>query len=234
MIMRNRTAGWMVTMLLVTTFVVGSAGSLSAEKPSDSTPAMSVDVLTFTARDGETYFTLPLTVAPVGETRPGPSDIAVLIDTSASQVGAHRVQALGVLESFLSTLSDGDRVQLFAVDVRTTPLSPSLSPPRSDAVKAAVATLNRRPPLGATRLLPALKQAAAVLEASDRARIVYIGDGMSVAGLIDPKALAPLVTALRDSRISVHCYGVGSRVDIEVLGVLALQTGGTVEVDQGC
>ena len=44
-------------------------------------------------------------------------DHIVLVDTSASQTGGHRVQALATLDAFLANLADGSRFLLFAVDV---------------------------------------------------------------------------------------------------------------------
>ena len=63
---------------------------------------------------GESYFAL--SIRPEGLEAGPARDHVVLIDTSASQVGAHRKQALAVVKELLASLPATDRVRLFAVD----------------------------------------------------------------------------------------------------------------------
>ena len=55
----------------------------------------------------------------------------------------------------------------------------------SEAVREAVSRLKRRAPLGATRLLPALDAAARSLTGKRPGCVLYIGDGMSSAELVE-------------------------------------------------
>src|SRR5579863_604258 len=56
-----------------------------------------------------------------------PRDHVILVDTSASQAGAHRQQGLDVLDSCLASLGKSDRVQLYAVETQVQPLSQNFS-----------------------------------------------------------------------------------------------------------
>ena len=193
----------------------------------------SVDVLRYTAPDGETYFALPL-VAPAKAAKTSSSrDVVILVDTSASQTGSHRVQALAVLDDVLASLGSSDRVQLFAVDVQATALTDDWSLAGSETIRQAVTRLRRRAPLGATRLVPALDAATRALAGKRPGSVLYIGDGMSSAELVNADDFKQVLARFRNRHVSIHSYGVGPRLDLQVLGVMAQQTGGTVVVDRG-
>jgi hypothetical protein len=154
----------------------------------------------------------------------------IMVDTSASQVGEHRQQSLAVLASVLKSLPDGDRVRLFAADLRAEPLDDGFHDVRSPAVADAVELLNERVPLGATNLEGVLRTAmqSATESPTD---ITYIGDGMSTADLVEIPELRTLVADLRRRRMPVHSFGVGGQRNLQLLGILALQTGGYLDFD---
>lgn len=159
-------------------------------------------------------------------------DHLIFVDTSASQVGAHRLHSLAILESMLAGLPDTDRVQLFAIDVQAEPLMSSFAQVHSNDVRQGVTTLKGRIPLGATNL-QAVIQTALKAKAADRdCSIVYIGDGMSTADLLEPTELRRLVTSLRQQKIPFHSFGIGPKINLELLGILALQTGGFIDFDK--
>ena len=54
---------------------------------------------------------------------------------------------------------------------------------------------------------------------------------MSIAHLLQPAELTALTAAMKDARVAVHAYAVGSKTDMQLLGILATQTGGVVKVD---
>lgn len=154
----------------------------------------------------------------------------ILIDTSASQVGEHRQQSLAVLQSLLKSLPEKDRVRLFAVDLRAEALDEGFNDVHSPAVASAVERLKLRVPLGATNLEAVLR--TAMQSATDLPTdITYIGDGMSTADLLEVAELRSLVSDLRQRRIPMHSFGVGSQRNMQMLGVLAQQTGGFVTLD---
>jgi len=230
--LRSTVALWafLAALVVVTSSSAISAAAVVAQK--------TVDVERYTAPDGETYFALPL-VAPKASGTPAADsahDVVILVDTSASQTGAHRVQSFAVLEDVLRSLGTSDRVWLFAVDVQATSLTSAWSRANSQMVRDAVARLRRRAPLGATRLVPALEAAARTVSPDSQQRsgsVLYIGDGMSSAELVDVADMKKLLVRFRNRQVPIHSYGVGPRLDLQVLGVMAQQTGGTVLVDRG-
>src|SRR3990172_8523782 len=205
------------------------ASAIAAEKGSRASE-LAAGVSTYSAPGGQTYFAVALKARGL-ESHATPRDHVVLVDTSASQAGDHRVQSLAVVKNFLASVPATDRVALIAVDVDAERLSAGFVAPTGDAAVAALAKLNDRAPLGATNLLGGLKSALALATAEHPTSMVYIGDGMSVANLIQRPALAELLDELRGRQIAVHSYAVGPRTDVQLLGLLAQQTGGTVRCD---
>jgi hypothetical protein len=219
-LLRNLTDGaclWAGLMACCATCAAGEPGE----------PAASL--IRYEVPGGETFFALALKTGPLpaAEQR----DHAILFDTSASQAGAHRRQALAVLDGFLAALGKTDRVRLFACDVKVKPLADDFFPPQSAETREAVTKLQRIVPLGATAMQPALEAALKSLP-GDRARsILYIGDGMSTAQLIQVPELRALLARMRQARAPVHSFAVGPRTDLQLLGTLAEHTGGVVFVD---
>jgi hypothetical protein len=155
----------------------------------------------------------------------------VLVDTSASQTGEHRKQAFGVLDGYLAGLKSGDTVSLYAVDSDVKALSKGFVAVGSNDLKSAVSTLKRRIPLGAGKLLPALRTAVNSPSADRRRVVTYIGDGMSTGQLIDPVVFRAFVEECQDEKIVISAYAVGPRTDLILLGMLAHHTGGLLLVD---
>jgi hypothetical protein len=178
---------------------------------------------------GESFFALSLRARSLPAA--GAHDHVILVDTSASQAGAHRRQALAVLEACLAALDKSDRVRLFAFDVKVTALADDFFPPQSGETKEAVAKLKQIVPLGATALQPALETALKSFSGDRGRSIIYIGDGMSTAKLIPLPDLRDLFGRLRKARVPVNSFAVGPRTDLQLLGSTAVHTGGTVLVD---
>ena len=63
--------------------------------------------------------------------------------------------------------------------------------------------------------------------------MVYIGDGVSAAQLFVPAAFAKLVRPVGRVELPVFSYGLGPRVDGQLLAALANYTGGTIVLDDG-
>ena len=96
------------------------------------------------------------------------------------------------------------------------------------ALATALPKLESRIPAGSTDLLGALHTALGELTAERAGSIIVIGDGMSTARLIQSAELQQLVTELQNRRVPVHSYAIGSSTDLQLLGVLALRSGGLV------
>ncbi len=131
--------------------------SSAASDRSRESGKRSASLICYDVPGGETLFALLLQAD--ANDKSTPHDHVILIDTSASQAGAHRRQGLAVLDACLASLNAFDRVQLFAVDTQVKPFSNGFFGLQSAETKAALGELRRRVPLGATSLQPALDAA---------------------------------------------------------------------------
>lgn len=206
------------------------AGACAAEAAA-SKPELQ-QLVVYAHPDGTKYFGLCLRAPAQAKESPGVA-VAILFDTSAGQVGDFRAKALEVLDQLLQRFGAEDRVQVFGVDVNTIPLSEGFLSVQSDQIKQAVEKLHQRTPLGATDLPKALTTALELLRAQEGKprTIVYIGKGTSKARLLDAQEFAALVKQLKDARVSVHSYAIGPGPDLQLLGALAAQTGGSLLED---
>ena len=187
----------------------------------------------FAHPDGTNYFALSVK-PPAATAAAGPHDVVIVVSTSASQIDEYRTKSLEALQSVLAGLGAEDRVRLIAADLDAVPLTKGFVAPNSAEMTAAIAALQQRTPLGSNDMEKALTTAAASFGASAKnpRALIYIGEGSSRANVISPEKYEKLVTSLAEQRIPVIGYGVGPRVDQQMLGSLAQQTGGTV-IDDG-
>ncbi len=183
--------------------------------------------------EGQTFYALSLKPEMAKE-QVDASRIVVLFDTSASQQGAYRAAALQSLQTLLDNLRPSDRVELLAVDLSVKPMTDAPATPGSFELIAGYEALTEQVPLGSTDLAGGLKAAAAILEQSNDGQrsVVYIGDGISVANLLDTEVLTEVVGKLRKAHTSVTSFAIGPKLDTQLLAVLANQTGGNLYVQQ--
>ncbi len=62
---------------------------------------------------------------------------------------------------------------------------------------------------------------------------MYIGDGATIDATGNEDRFASLIDALRSERISVHSVAIGPTTNIELMAILANQTGGVLGVVGG-
>lgn len=189
-------------------------------------------ILSYQNSAGENYYALRFKADRLPATSHAGERIAILFDTSASQVGEHRVQALDVLKAFLTELPNDASIAIYAADVQCTPFVSEFVKPQSRQATLAVESLSNRAPLGATNLAQAFKTVQQGLQKEQPRSILYIGDGMSSARLISLPEMAKLTQQLSAQHIPVHSYGVGPKKDLQMLDTLAVYTGGVVLTDQ--
>ena len=220
--MLTRYSFWTRSMCLATALAV-SASAIAADTAR----------LAAFRQDGETSYALSLT-ADMPNKEVDAVDVVVLFDTSASQQGAYRETAIETLRSLLAGLRPSDRVQVVAVDLNAKPLTQDFAPAQDPAIAEALAALGQQAPLGTTDLGGALNAAVEQFEKGDSANraIVYIGDGISMANLLDAPTLGPIVAKLQAAHVPVSSYAVGPEIDAQLLAVLANQTGGNVYVGE--
>lgn len=203
--------------------------SVAIAGPAFAADPATAELYSHQALDGHSYYAVSLK-GPAQPTSLAPHDHLILVDTSASQVGEHRTMAINVLKELLASLPATDRVQIHAIDVKSTALTKGFVSPAS-AAKETLPVLQSRLPAGATDLLAALRTASNSFEKGRESSIVYIGDGMSSAHLLQPKELQETVSNLRERQIPIHGFAVGANKDLLLLGVLAEATGGMALID---
>ena len=231
-------ASWLTTRgrLARAAVVAGSlplAALLAVASPSlaDAGVADTAEVYTYSGAAGNA-FAVGLR-ADEARTAAGPMRHVILLDTSASQVGQHRTHSLEVVDQMMAALPAGDRVRVLAYDLGTTDLTGAFISPRT-ARDVVAAKMSLRVPAGSSDLLTALTDARRIVGESDTpASVTVIGDGMSVARLVQPADLDGVLSQFRTAGTAVHTYGVGSRTDRQLLGILANQTGGAIGHDDG-
>ncbi len=187
---------------------------------------------TFTNPDGTNFFAISLKPEGIAATDE-PRDVVVLFNTSAGQTGEFREKALAVLQNMVSGMSAGDRVQLMAVDLKANALTKTFVDPKGEEMSDAMARLKARTPLGASDMKKALTAAAGsfAADAKNPKVIIYIGDGRSTAKFLTAEESAELIGKLAEKRISMDSYLIGPKVDMQIAGALAGQTGGMVVND---
>jgi len=179
---------------------------------------------------GSHYFALSLQADPVGNYPLAESyEVAILVDTSATQTGTVRIESLEVLHEVAASLPVGTKTALLACDVDTLDLSGGLIETTDAQWETAVARLEKRIPLGTTNLGGALTATAKLFRnpASQRT-IVYIGDGINRANLLNKQQHRQLIDQLVESKITVNALAIGPIVDLASLAAIANQTGGIV------
>ena len=187
----------------------------------------------YTHADGTNYF--GLAVKPSAAPSAGGRDLVVLFDTSASQAGQYRSDALASLGDLLSQLGPEDRVRLIAVDLHAIPMTKGFVAPKGPEMEKALEKLNRREPLGSTDMEKALSAAVESFGAASQSEraAVYLGDGMSTAQLLGTEEFKNLTGRLVDARIPLSSCPIGPKVDLQLLGALAANTGGrTIDLSE--
>ncbi len=208
--------------------LIGPVAAVAESAPS------SAELSTYQRENGETFFALSLTPSADAADRAQPRDIVILFDTSASQAGPYRDTAMAALEACLAKLRPEDRVQLLAVDLDARPITSEFLAADSDQMRAALDSLRKETPLGATDMESVLRAAISRFEPARPAgrTILYLGDGLSNANLLGSESFGELVTALSTARISVSSYAIGPQRDGRLLAALANQTGGNLYIDE--
>ena len=159
-----------------------------------------------------------------------PTDILVLFDTSASQMGDFRRSGIDALSALLDAARPGDRYALAAIDVECVPLGKDFGPARGPEMTRALQSLAARTPLGSTDLVRGLLKAAELFAPGDRPRVVvYVGDGPGVDG-VEPAEFAAALDMLRARRIAVTSLGIGPQINWPLLAALGHATGGMLVI----
>ena len=229
-----------LSSLLATVLVVASAITAQTQvlglETGHRVPWVRLDG--YTQADGTNAFALTLPPAaeqPALRGHPrvpanGPRDVVILVSTAASQTGDYRAKSLATLRSLLSKLDANDRVKLVAFDLNAIPLTPEFVAPNSPQMAAALTALDHRTPLGSCDLETGLETAARSYSGDSKSAraIVYMGDGSSRANPLTIDRLDRIVNDLVTQRAPVIAFGVGPRLQEQLLGTLVARSGGVL------
>ena len=218
--------GILVALLVLCLQVTFSGESLGANPSANEARMATYDSA------GETYFAL--SISPQITNRPQrASDIVIYVDTSASQSGVYKTDSIATLKQLMGNLNAADRVKIFAVDLDPISFTDRFVSPASDEVAVAIENLSRRVALGSTDVELMLGAAVNEFEKTEgkNKNIVYIGDGISRAGILQTEAFSQSVAELVRNQISFSSFAIGPERNIELMAALANHTGGNVFLD---
>jgi uncharacterized membrane protein YgcG len=158
-----------------------------------------------------------------------PHQHLILIDTSASQMGEHRQLSFQVAHDLIQKLPANDRVWLWTIDINAQPLHAGFVKPGDAQITASFESLESRIPAGSTDFNKGLL--TATQDINELTSVIYLGDGMSGSHLLPAHEVQALTTTLNQRHVVFHALAIGPKRDFELLGVMALRTGGCVFSD---
>lgn len=163
-----------------------------------------------------------------GTLKAQPSEVVVVVDTSAAGDDASRQLKAAAAEAVIRALSDTDKFALISLDVKPTVLHPKegLAPATEAEIAIALERLAENSAGGATDLGAMFDVALERLHGGDQPAIVYVGDGIATSGETTAEKLVErLRRALSTSRARLFTVGVGD-ANQGLLNALARAGGG--------
>ncbi|MDR0869215.1 MAG: hypothetical protein LBN39_00330, partial [Planctomycetaceae bacterium] len=183
----------------------------------------------YTSPEGTSYTAVGIRGAAVPSN--AVSEVAFLVDTSASQAGQVRHDVLKSLADTLNELPASAKIQVFAMDVETESLTGGFVQNGSPELLNALQKLQRRVPLGAADIAKGLKTVKNSYKgdaAAARRAVVYFGDGRSMARTVSPKEFGQIVDDYTSAKIPFNACAAGIATNLGLLGAFANQTGGNL------
>lgn len=184
-------------------------------------------LIAYTTQQGEKYFALQ--VQPkLAQGPERPRDILLLIDTSASQAAAPMETSRKLAKLFADNLRDNDRLSLWTISNEARAVSRGFQGKKD--LTEALKTLDKEYASGGTNLKKGLQDVIPTFEdiAGRQKVIVFVGDGLSIAGPINSSDRASLVKEMARKEIGFYPIPIGPRLDPANLHGLASGTGGLV------
>ncbi|WP_158222624.1 VWA domain-containing protein, partial [Rhodopirellula sp. MGV] len=205
--------------------------------PNVSADEAQVRIVSFTASEGDSYFAASIMPSAddtlLAATSKAAADVVIIVDTSASQAGDFRRESMAALKSVLSNLRSGDRAKVYAADVDAVAMTSNFASSNESNVSNAMGALSRRLPLGHTNMVAVIEAVRGTLLSEPQSHtrsIVYIGDGASIDATGNETRFSAMVDALRADHISVHSIAIGPTKNVELMAILANQTGGVLGI----
>ncbi len=158
-----------------------------------------------------------------------PTDLAVVVDTSASADESSRQQKTAAAEAILRAMSPQDHFTLIALDTMPTVLYPKegLADASDKEIAAALLRLAEHAAGGATDLGALFDAALGRVHGKEQPAVIYIGDGLATSGEVSADRLAErLRRSLAVSRARFFTVGVGPNANHALLHELSRAGGG--------
>lgn len=158
-----------------------------------------------------------------------PTDLAVVVDTSASADESSRQQKTAAAEAILRAMSPQDKFTLIALDTAPTVIYPKegLADASEKEIAAALERLADHAAGGATDLGALFDAALGRVHGKEQPAVIYIGDGLATSGEVSGDKLAErLRRSLAVSRARFFTVGVGPNANHALLHELARAGGG--------
>jgi uncharacterized protein YegL len=177
---------------------------------------------------------MPRRLAEWDSVRGGDTALCLLLDTSGSMKGEHKladaIEAIGDLLRVLRPEDDFGLVAYANTAEEVVPLGRIRDP---EAVRLLASGLRAG---GATNLSAALRLAEAILDGSPKQRLILIlTDGLPNRGVTAPELLIGEAFRLHDAGIEVSAVGLGVNNDAELLARMASAGGGEAAFcKEGC
>lgn len=182
-------------------------------------------LVTYKTQKDETYFALQLQPKLQANVRM-PRDILLLVDSSASQAAAPLEMSRKIAALFADNLQADDRLSIMTISNDSKQISRGFRK-KEDAI-ASVKELAKEYASGGTNLKKGISDAVSSFESiAGRQRVlVFMGDGMSIAGPIDGADRAGLCKEMIGKEVVFFPVPIGSRMDPANLHGLATGSGG--------
>jgi len=187
-------------------------------------------VVVYQTRDNDVTFGWQLKLAIKAAEDVRPRDFLILVDTSASQSRGPLLAAQKIAEAVVKDLGENDRAAIWTVNVEPNRLTKGFV--EKGQFDDALKTLAKEYPSGSANLKKALADAIGddgfEIKRDRRRVILYLGDGMSVAGPLSADDRAELCGKLVKKGVAYFSVPLGSRFDPLNLHGLPNATGGLV------
>ncbi len=154
-------------------------------------------------------------------------DFIFVLDRSGSMKGDKIEQAKEALRFCVNNLNDGDRFNLILFNTDVEPFSDTLVSVKQER-KNALAFVDEIEGNGGTNINSALLTALDEEPDPKRPRIVvFLTDGEATVGTTDPTRILKNVANANKEQSRVFVFGVGYKVNVNLLDKMAEQNGGT-------
>ncbi len=180
--------------------------------------------------DGERYALLALRPNLPAASDRAQRSVVFVVDRSRSMFGEPLRRAAAVVERTIAELDRNARVLVLDCDTTCDEYSPGFEVPSAELARRAGEYIRGLRAEGASDVVEATSVAMtkAASESGRQLHVVYVGDGSSTVGEVQPAFIRGAMERLLRPDVRVSAVGVGSSVDRAALSTLARAGGGVV------